>query len=79
MDSISYTSARTNLAQIMDQVCDNHTPVRITRKSKSAVVMISLVDYQALEETAYLLHYRKNTKRLIEAISELDKNNGRLS
>ena len=39
----------------MEKVCDDHTPVIITRKAAKPVVMMSLADYQALEETAYLL------------------------
>ena len=76
MDSISYTAARSNLAKTMSKVCDDHAPVAITRKGEGAVVMISMEDYQALEETAYLLRSPKNTRRLIEAISELEKGRG---
>lgn len=77
MDSISYTSARSNLAKTMDQVCDDHAPVAITRKGEGAVVMISMDDYQALEETAYLLRSPKNVKRLVESISELESGKGK--
>jgi prevent-host-death family protein len=52
MDAITYTHARSNLATTMDQVCDDHSPVIITRKNRRNVVMISLEDYQSLEETA---------------------------
>jgi antitoxin YefM len=76
MDSISYTSARNNLAKTMDQVCDDHAPVAITRKGQGAVVMISMDDYQALEEIAYLLRSPKNVRRLTEAISELANGKG---
>ncbi len=76
MDSISYTAARSNLAKTMSKVCDDHAPIAITRKGEGAVVMISMEDYQALEETAYLLRSPKNTRRLIEAISELEKGSG---
>ena len=44
----------------------------ITRKGEGAVMMISMAGYQALEEAAYLLRSPKNTRRLIEAISELE-------
>ena len=54
MESISYTAARSNLAKKMEQVCDDHAPIAITRKGEGAVVMMSMADYQALEETAYL-------------------------
>ena len=73
MDSISYTAARRNLAQVMDQVCNDNAPVVITRKGKAAVVMMSLEEYQALEETAYLLSTRANALNLFESISELEK------
>ena len=76
MESISYTSARSNLAKTMEQVCDDHAPIAITRKGEGAVVMISMEDYQALEETAYLLRSPKNTRRLIESISDLEAGKG---
>ena len=76
MESISYTSARSNLAKTMKQVCDDHAPVAITRKGEGAVVMISMDDYQALEETAYLLRSSKNARRLIDAIAELEEGKG---
>lgn len=76
MDSISYASARSNLAKTMDKVCDDHTPIAITRKGEGAVVLISMDDYQALEETAYLLRSPKNARRLIEAVTELESGDG---
>ena len=38
--------------------------------------MMSLEDYKALEETAYLLRPPKNTRRLIESIAQLEKGQG---
>ena len=76
MNSISYTSARSNLAKTMDQVCADHAPIAITRKGESAVVLMSMDDYQALEETAYLLRSPKNMQRLLSAIAEIDKGGG---
>ncbi|BBI60197.1 type II toxin-antitoxin system Phd/YefM family antitoxin [Vreelandella sulfidaeris] len=55
MDAISYTSARSNLAKTMEQVCEDHSPMNITRNKAQPVVMISLEDYEALQETVYLL------------------------
>jgi antitoxin YefM len=76
MKSISYTSARSNLAKTMEHVCNDHAPVAITRKGEGAVVMISMADYESLEETAYLLRSPKNTRRLIEAVAELENGQG---
>ena len=76
MNSIPYTHARNNLAKSMAQVCDDHAPVIITRKNRDSVVMISLEDYQALEETAYLLRSPRNARRLLESIVELAAGGG---
>lgn len=76
MDSITYTAARANLAGTMDQVCESHEPVIITRSGQDSVVMLSLEDFKSLEETAYLLRTPKNAKRLLEAIAELEQGRG---
>jgi len=61
----------------MEKVCEDHDPVIITRKNSAAVVMISLEDYEALNETAYLLRSPRNAKRLLESIEELESGKGR--
>jgi antitoxin YefM len=40
------------------------------------VVLISLEDYQALEETSYLLRSPQNARRLFESITELEAGGG---
>ncbi|GAB4351269.1 MAG: YoeB-YefM toxin-antitoxin system antitoxin YefM [Cyanophyceae cyanobacterium] len=76
MDAISYSTARANLASTMDRVCNDHEPMIITRKGRPAVVMLSLEDYTALEETAYLLRSPINAKRLLGAIQQLMADEG---
>lgn len=76
MNAVTYSQARRDLAKTMDKVCDDHSPIIITRKSQRSVVMISLEDYQALEETAYLLRSPKNARRLLESIGELESGGG---
>jgi antitoxin YefM len=77
MDAISYTSARANLASTMEKVCNDHAPVIITRKSESPVVMMSLEDYEAMEETTYLLRSPANARQLLESIAELETGGGK--
>ncbi|WP_372611312.1 type II toxin-antitoxin system Phd/YefM family antitoxin [Halomonas sp.] len=76
MDAISYTAARSHLAKTMQQVCDDHAPITITRSKAQSVVMISLEDYEALQETAYLLRSPKNARRLLESIAQLEEGGG---
>ena len=70
MDAITYSSARANLASTMDRVCSDHEPLIITRNGEKAVVMLSLEDYKALEETAYLLRSPANARRLLGSIAQ---------
>lgn len=76
MDAIPYTTLRANLAKQMDRVCEDHAPVIVTRKASASVVMISLDDYEALEETSYLLRSPKGARRLLESIAELEAGGG---
>ncbi len=71
MDAMTYTAVRANLASTMDRVCDNHEALIITRNGEQAVVMLSLEDYKALEETAYLLRTPANAKRVLSAAAQL--------
>jgi antitoxin YefM len=76
MDAITYSAARANLAKTMDRVCEDHEPLIITRNGEQSVVMVSLDDFKALEETAYLLRSPANAKRLLAAVSQLSEGKG---
>ncbi len=76
MNAISYTAARANLGKTMEAVCNDHAPVIITRKKGAPVVLISLEDYQVLEETLYLLRSPANARRLLDSIDELESCKG---
>jgi antitoxin YefM len=76
MDAMTYTSVRANLASTMDRVCEDHEALIITRNGEQAVVMLSLEDYKALEETAYLLRAPANAKRLLSAAAQLSVGKG---
>lgn len=76
MDAITYSAARAHLATTMDRVCDDHEPLIITRNGRQSVVMLSLEDYQALAETAYLLRSPANARRLLDAVGQLQAGQG---
>ncbi len=78
MNAITYTAARENLAATMDKVCDDREPVIITRNRDQAVVMISLEDYKALDETAYLMRSPANARQLLASIKQLEAGQGKV-
>lgn len=77
MKALTYSQARENLAKTISSVCEDHSPVIITKKGTEAVVMISLEDYEAMEETTFLLRSPKNARRLLESIEQLEQGKGK--
>lgn len=70
MEAITYTEARNNLARIMDKVNDDHAPIIITRQKGRPVVMMSLEDFEAWQETDYLLRSPANARRLLQSVEQ---------
>ncbi len=75
MDAIAYSNVRKNFVTIMEQVCNDHNPVIITRKNSKPVVVMSLEDYNAIEETMYLLRSPANAAKLRASIAEFESGN----
>lgn len=71
MNVITFSDAEASLKTVMDDVCKDHNPTLITRINGEHVVMMSLADFNSMEETMYLLSSPKNTNRLMESIAQL--------
>ena len=69
--AVTASEARRNLFPLIEQVNQDRAPVEITSRRGHAVLM-SLTDYESLEETAHLLRAPANARRLLEAIRQAD-------
>jgi antitoxin YefM len=67
--AITASEARKNLFPLIEQVNADRNPIEITSKRGDAM-LISVDDYRALEETAYLLRAPANVRRLLESLDE---------
>lgn len=76
MDVLTWSDARANPKEVMDRVVEDRAPVLVTRKRGEAVVMVSLADWNAMEETLHLLTTPANSGRLAEAVRQLDAGGG---
>jgi antitoxin YefM len=77
MDVLSYSDTRARLKEVMDRVVEDRTPVVVTRQSGEAVVMVSLADWNAMEETLHLLSSPNNAERLRDAVRQLEAGRGK--
>ena len=67
--SVTASEARKRLFPLIEQVNEEHVPVEITSKRGDAVLM-SRADYDALQETAYLLRVPANARRLLDSLAQ---------
>jgi antitoxin YefM len=70
MTTATYTAFRERLADYMEQVCDNHDVLHVTRQKARTVVVLSEEEYEGLVETTHLLKSPVNAARLRRSIAD---------
>lgn len=73
MQVTSYTAARNHFKDVMDRVCADHDPMIITRQNAEPVVLMSLEDYNSIQETLYLVKSPANARRLMDAMHDVEQ------
>ena len=76
MDVLTYSDTRARLREVMDRVVEDRMPVVVTRRRGESVVMVSLADWSAMEETLHLVSSPANAQRLAAAICQLEAGAG---
>mgnify|MGYP000012024684 FL=1 len=72
MKTMSYTESRARYVEVLNHVEYHREEVVITRAGHEPVVILSLSEYESLQETAYLMRSPANARRLMESISRLE-------
>ncbi|HEY2069210.1 MAG TPA: type II toxin-antitoxin system prevent-host-death family antitoxin [Rhizomicrobium sp.] len=74
MAIVTYSYARQNLAQLMDEVERDCAPVFISRQRKrGAAVLVSEEEWSSIQETLYLLSNPNNARALREGMAQADR------
>ncbi len=72
MAHVSYSDLRAHLAEYMEEVCNSHAPLLVTRQNARSVIMVSEEDYAGLIETVHLLRSPANATRLLQSIRQAE-------
>lgn len=72
MRTINFTDARSNLKEVLDTVATDHDITLIKRRDAEDAVVMSVSDYNSLQETLYLFSSAANAVRLQNAMAEAD-------
>ncbi len=71
MQVVNYTEFRNNLTENLNMVNDNSEIVIVSRSKGKNVVVMSLDEYNAINETLHLISTESNQQRLDESIAEM--------
>jgi len=72
MEIMSYTAVRSNLADVLDRVSDDRTPVVVTRQNGRKAVLLGYDDYLSFLETAHLMASPENARRINQGMAEVE-------
>jgi antitoxin YefM len=72
METVSYSELRQNLKRYLDSVCQNRAPLLVTRQGGESVVVLSLGEYESLEETLHLLRDPANAEHLRRSMGQAE-------
>ncbi len=73
MEVLNYTEFRNNLTENLNKVTADSEIIIVSRGKGKNVVVMSLDEYNAFQETIYLTSAKANRKRLDDAIDEMGK------
>ncbi len=76
VDVTTYSEARQNLAKLMDRVIKDSEPVIVARKKRGSVVLVSLAEWNSIQETMHLNSTRANARALMDAMDDLEAGKG---
>ena len=71
MKVVTEQEARAQLGELAESTWDNHDIVVIAREGGRSAVLLSLEDYESLNETAYLLRSPANAERLLKSLGDV--------
>ena len=76
VDSISVNKFRENLKSFVEQVANQHMPIKVTRRSGDDFVVISADDWEREQETIYVLQNNALMKQIATSINSHTRGKG---
>lgn len=67
MNTISVNKFRENLKNFVEQVANQHLPLKVTRRSGDDFVVVSAEDWEREQETLYVLQNTNLMKQISES------------
>ena len=75
MTTLSYSHTRNNLAKVLEQAESNHEAIVVTRSGKKPSVILSMDEYESMQETLHLLTSPANARRMSQSLADYETGN----
>ena len=72
MLAINYSSVRDNFKDFCDKVTNDYETIIVTRKNNKNVVLISLEEYNNMQENLYIMSNKKYYDSLVKSKEQLE-------
>ena len=79
MLATNFTNVRNNFKKYCDKVIEDAQPVIVTRKNDKNVVIISLDEYNNMQENMYIFSNQEYVERLFESKRQIEQGNTQTS
>jgi antitoxin YefM len=76
MESVSVNKFRDNLKNCVEKVVDNHTPLKVTRRTGEDFVVISADDWEREQETLHVLQSNSLMAQIAKSLNTHNKKTG---
>ncbi len=76
MDSISVNRFRDNLKTFVEQVVNNHAPIKVTRRAGEDFIVMSADDWEREQETLYVLQNDSLMQQIAASLSSYSQGKG---
>lgn len=70
MNTVTVNQVQANFKEIVERVLEDVEPTIVTTETGASIVMLSLDEYNAWQETIYLLSTPTNAEHLAKSIAE---------
>lgn len=76
MDSISVNKFRDNIKSFVEQVVEEHSPIKVTRRAGDDFIVLSAEDWEREQETLYVLQNNDLMTQIAASAATHRKNKG---
>lgn len=76
MDTVSVNQFRDNLKTFVEQVVNDHNPIKVTRRAGEAFVVISADDWEREQETLYVLQNNSLMTQIAKSLATHNNKKG---